>query len=259
MKTLILCGGQGTRIRGVADNIPKPMVEIGGRPLIWHIMKIYSHYGFNDFVLLLGYRGASIKEYFLNYRAVECDVSVALGSGNQEYLTTHDEDDWNVVLANTGLDAMTGARVQRGVKYTGNEPFLLTYGDGVADVDINALVDFHRSHGRLATVTGVRPPGRFGELSTDEHGKVTQFEEKPTTTGTINGGFFVIEPAFVERYLTNDETLSLERQPMSKAAKDGELVVFRHDGFWRPVDTYRDWIWLNEAWKNGNAKWKIWK
>ena len=261
LTTLILCGGQGTRIRGVADDMPKPMVDIGGRPLVWHVMKGYAQHGVTDFVLLLGYRGEAIKDYFLNYRARGADIAVTLdGPGRVEMLQApHDEDDWRVVLANTGVDAMTGARIVRGTRYVKGDTFFATYGDGVADVDLTALLDFHKAHGKLATVTGVRPPGRFGELAI-QGDRVASFNEKPQLTeGLINGGFFVFEREFVRRYLRDEEDLVLEREPLMQAARDGELWVYRHEGFWQPLDTFREWTLLNGLWKSGQAAWKTWK
>ena len=257
MEVLVLCGGQGTRIRGVADDLPKPMIEIGERPIVWHVMKTYARHGFEDFVLLLGYRGEAVKDYFVNYRTMNADVAVRLGSGGGvEHLGPGGEEKWHVVLAGTGRDAMTGARIFRGARYVKGKSFLATYGDGVADVDVAKLVAFHRSHGKLATVTAVRPPGRFGALEL-EGDRVRAFTEKPQTTeGFINGGFFVFEKAFVDRYLSDDESLVLEREPLSRAAADGELMVYRHEGFWQPMDTYRDWVALNELWKSGKAPWR---
>jgi glucose-1-phosphate cytidylyltransferase len=259
MQVLILCGGQGTRIRGVADDLPKPMIEIGGRPILWHIMKDYAAFGHKEFVLLLGYRGDVIKRFFLDYPAMTSDVAVTLGgSGKVEVLSQHADEDWRVVLAETGLGAMTGARIFRGAKYLQGDTFLATYGDGVSDIDVGRLLDFHRAHGRLATVTGVRPPGRFGELVT-KGDLVTEFAEKPQMgSGWINGGFFVFQRDFVERYLRDEDGLTLEREPLMKVAADGQLAMFRHDGFWQPMDTFREWTILNELWKGGRAPWRRW-
>ena len=257
---LILCGGQGTRIRGVADDVPKPMMEIGGLPILWHIMKGYAAHGFRDFVLLLGYRGEVIRRFFLNYRAMMCDVTLSLGgTGRIEYRSRHQEEDWRVTLVHTGAEAMTGARVWRGAQRIGPGTFLATYGDGVSDIDLRALLRFHRTHGKLATVTGVHPPGRFGELRT-RGGRVVEFREKPQLAeGAINGGFFVFERAFVEKYLADDDRLVLERDPLMRCAADGELMMFRHGGFWQPMDTYREWVILNDLWKSGKAPWKSWR
>lgn len=255
LPVLILCGGRGTRIRGVTDDTPKPMVDVGGRPLVWHIMKGYAMYGVTDFVLLLGYRGEVIRDYFLNYRTRVADVAVLL-DGGVEVLQSHEEK-WRVVLIDTGQEAMTGARIFRGAKYGGGT-FFATYGDGVANVDVGRLLDFHRCHGKLATVTGVRPPGRFGELSILGN-QVIGFDEKPQVTqGLINGGFFVFEREFVDRYLHSDDCLMLEREPLMQAARDGELCAYRHDGFWLPVDTFKEWSLLNELWQTGKAPWKTW-
>ena len=256
LPVLILCGGCGTRIRGVADDTPKPMVDVGGRPLIWHIMKGYAMHGVTDFVLLLGYRGEVIRDYFLNYRTRVADVAVRL-DGEVEVLQSHDESLWRVTLVDTGQDVMTGARIFRGAKYGGGT-FFATYGDGVANVDVGHLLDFHKRHGKLATVTGVRPPGRFGELVVSGD-QIVGFDEKPqVTNGLINGGFFVFEREFVNRYLHDDGGLMLERGPFMQAARDGVLCVYRHDGFWLPVDTYKEWALLNELWQSGKAPWKTW-
>jgi glucose-1-phosphate cytidylyltransferase len=235
------------------------MIDIGGRPIVWHIMKSYAAAGHREFVLLLGYRGDVLRRFFLDYRAMTSDVAVTLaGGGSVEYLAQHSAEDWRVVLAETGEAAMTGARLCRGAKYVQGDTFLATYGDGVSDVDLRKLVEFHKAHGKLATVTGVRPPSRFGELMTDGD-RVVDFREKPQIgEGRINGGFFVFERGFVERYLRDDEGLILERDPLMRAARDGELIVFRHDGFWQPMDTYREWVILNELWRAGRAPWKTW-
>ena len=237
MKVVILCGGQGTRLREQTEVMPKPMVEIGGRPMLWHIMKIYSHFGLTDFVLCLGYKGEVIKNYFANGR---------------------DENDWTVLLIETGQKAQTGARVFRVRDQVENNTFCLTYGDGLGSVDIRALLEFHKTHGKLATVTGVRPPSRFGELGLDGN-RVVSFNEKPQVTESfINGGFFVFEPEFIKRYLSDDDDLTLEREPLQRAAADGELMMFPHTGFWQPMDTFREWKMLEEIWDNGTAEWKMW-
>ena len=237
MKVVILCGGQGTRLREQTEVIPKPMVEVGGKPILWHIMKTYAHYGLNEFVLCLGYKGEVIKEYF---SAVD------------------GEPDWTVSLVETGETAQTGARVFRVREQLGDEPFCLTYGDGLGSIDIPGLLEFHKKHGRLATVTGVRPPGRFGELEL-EGDQVVAFAEKPQVTESfINGGFFVIEPEFIDRYLSDDDDLVLEREPLQRVSTDGELMMFAHTGFWLPMDTYREWKMLEEMWDNGTAEWNVW-
>ena len=237
MKVVILCGGQGTRLREKTGVMPKPMVDIGSRPILWHIMKIYAHYGLKDFVLCLGYKGEVIREYFSNF-----DV----------------EPDWTVSMVDTGDQAQTGARVFRVREHLGGEPFCLTYGDGLGSIDIGASLDFHKKHGKLATVTGVRPPARFGELELDGD-QVVAFAEKPQVHESfINGGFFVIEPEFIERYLSDDDELVLEREPLQQVAADGELMMFAHTDFWLPMDTYREWKMLEEMWDGGTAEWKVW-
>lgn len=260
MKTVVLCGGQGTRLREETEVRPKPMVEIGGRPILWHIMKLYAHYGLKEFVLCLGYKGFVIKDFFLNYEARMNDCTVSLGSKPAvSFHNGHGEEGWTVTLAETGESAMTGARVSRVRRYLNREPFCLTYGDGLGDIDIASLLRFHRSHGKIGTVTGVRPPGRFGELILDNQ-QVNIFAEKPQVTeGCINGGFFVFEPEFVERYLNDDENLVLEKEPLQRLAADGELMVWSHDEFWQPMDTYREWKILEDLWESGRAPWKVWK
>ena len=236
MKVVILCGGQGTRLREQTGVMPKPMVEIGGKPILWHIMKTYSHFGLNEFVLCLGYKGEVIRDYFSR-------------NGNNE---------WTVSLIETGEKAMTGARVFRVREQLGNQPFCLTYGDGLGSIDIRGLLEFHKKHGKLATVTGVRPPSRFGELRLDGD-QVVAFAEKPQVTESfINGGFFVMEPEFIQRYLSDDDDLTLEREPLQRAALDGELMMFAHTGFWQPMDTYREWKMLEEMWDKGTAEWQMW-
>jgi glucose-1-phosphate cytidylyltransferase len=260
MKVVILCGGQGTRLREETEIRPKPMVEIGGRPILWHIMKNFAHHGLTDFVLCLGYKGAVIKDYFLNYESRTNDMTVHLGRERAvQFHNEHDEDGWNVTLAETGENAMTGARLRRVARYLRREPFCLAYGDGLGDVDIDALLRFHRSHGKLATVTGVRPPGRFGHLGL-EGKKVTTFNEKPEfTDGFINGGFFVFEPGVLDGYLDDSENLSLEQEPLQHLAADGELVMWPHCGFWQPMDTFREWKMLEQLWNSGQAPWKVWQ
>lgn len=235
------------------------MVEIGGRPMLWHIMQIYSHFGLREFVLCLGYKGSIIKDYFRNYRLRNNDLEVRLGAESSvRTLGETNEQDWTISLIETGERAQTGARVFRVRKHLGNQTFCLTYGDGLGSVDIRALVEFHKRHGKIATVTGVRPPGRFGELELDGD-QVVAFAEKPQVTQSfINGGFFVMEPAFIERYLNDDEDLILERQPLQQVAADGELMMYPHTDFWQPMDTYREWKMLDEMWQNGSAEWKLW-
>ena len=259
MKTVILCGGKGTRLREETNIKPKPMVEIGSQPILWHIMKIYSAFGLKDFVLCLGYKGHIIKDYFTNFEFRTNDCTVNLGANSQISIHRNEEpENWSVTLAETGEHTQTGARIFRIKKYLNDETFCLTYGDGLGDVDITQLIKFHRSHGKIGTVTGVRPPGRFGELEITDH-QVTVFAEKPQVTqGLINGGFFVLEPEFIERYLGDDENLTLESSPLQKLAEDGELMVFSHEGFWQPMDTYREWKLLESLWETGNAPWKFW-
>jgi glucose-1-phosphate cytidylyltransferase len=259
MQVLILCGGQGTRIRGVTDDMAKPMIPIGERPILWHIMKGYASHAHREFVLLLGHHGDGIRRFFLDYRAMTSDTAVTLGAGGSvEVLAAHSGEDWRVVLAETGEAAMTGARVFRGARYLEGDTFMATYGDGVSDVDVAKLLAFHRAHGKVATVTAVRPPGRFGELVI-EGDRVANFREKPQIgEGWINGGFFVFERAFVDKYLHDDDKLVLEREPLMRAASDGQLMVYRHEGFWQPMDTYREWAILNDLWRSGRAPWKTW-
>jgi glucose-1-phosphate cytidylyltransferase len=259
MKIVILCGGQGTRIRDVAADLPKPMISIGRYPILWHIMKGYAQWGHKDFVLCLGYQGVVIKDFFINYQVRTSDVTITLGSQAQvQCLNRHGEEDWRVTLAETGLNAMTGARVWRIRRYVeSDEHFMLTYGDGVGNVDIQALLDFHKRHGKVLTLTGMRPPGRFGELELDGD-RVIGFNEKPqATAGMISGGFFVCSRRLFE-YMDDRESLMLETEPMQRLVREGELMVYRHDGFWHPMDTYRDYKLLNELWDSGNAPWKIW-
>jgi glucose-1-phosphate cytidylyltransferase len=257
VKVVILCGGQGTRMREETEFRPKPMVEVGGRPLVWHIMKGFAVHGYRDFVLCLGYRGSMIKQYFANYRVLNTDVTLDLGSGAVSYESDHAED-WRVTLVDTGDDAMTGARVKRVAGYlSGSDHFLCTYGDGLADVDVSALVRFHRRHGRLATVTGVQPPSRFGRLVTDGT-EVHRFSEKPADeSGLISGGFFVFDRRVLAR-LSDTSDCVLEREPLERLAADRELHVYRHDGFWQCADTVRDVDVLRALWEQNDAPWRTW-
>ncbi len=259
MKTVILCGGYGTRIREVTENIPKPMIPIGSNPIVWHIMKYYACYGHTDFILCLGYKSDIIKDYFINYEYRTSDLIVTLGQGIKKVSSDHDETGWNIVLAETGINAMTGARVKRIAKYIGDDAnFMLTYGDGVGNIDIDALVKFHHAHGKMVTLTGVRPPGRFGELDIDEQNTVMGFNEKPQASGgRINGGFFVCKREFLD-CLGDNEDLVLEQNPMREMVKKGELKVFEHDGFWQPMDTAREYSLLNDLYKNNKAPWVKW-
>ena len=256
MKVLLLAGGFGTRLSEETDIRPKPMAEIGGKPILWHIMKTYSHYGFNEFVILLGYKGYYIKEYFANYFLHQSDVTIELGTNKME-VHNNSSEPWKVTLLDTGLNTMTGGRIKRAKKFIGNEPFLLTYGDGVSDVNIQSLIAFHRNHGKAITMTTVQPEGRFGALQTDENNRVHSFMEKPKGDGSwINGGFFVCEPQ-VLNYLQDDTTV-FEQGPLERLAREGELYAFRHTGFWKCMDTLRDKTKLNELWDEGEANWKIW-
>jgi len=256
MKVLLLAGGFGTRLSEETDVRPKPMAEIGGKPILWHIMKIYSNYGFNDFVILLGYKGYYIKEYFANYFLHQSDVTIDL-SNNKMEVHSNTSEPWKVTLLETGLHTMTGGRILRAKKFVGESPFLLTYGDGVANVDIGELVRFHKHHGKAITMTAVQPEGRFGALETNANSQVLSFMEKPKGDGSwINGGFFVCEPKVFD-YIENDQTV-FERSPLEKLATDGELYIYKHESFWRCMDTLRDKIKLNELWESGEAKWKSW-
>ena len=255
---MILAGGMGTRLREETEYRPKPMVEIGGRPILWHIMKGYAAHGFDDFIICLGYKGERIKEYFLNYEAMNNDFTVQLGRPNPlEYYDAHAERGWRVTLADTGVQTMTGARIKRASRYLTADRFMVTYGDGVSNVDLKALLAFHQRAGTLATVTGVHPSSRFGELLVSGS-RVQQFSEKPQThEGMINGGFFVFERAVLD-YLTDDPGCVLEREPLERLAADGQLSVFQHQGFWQCMDTYRDYQHLNQLWESGAADWKQW-
>jgi glucose-1-phosphate cytidylyltransferase len=255
-KVVLLCGGQGTRMREETEYRPKPMVEVGGKPLLWHIMKIYAAHGIGDFVCCLGYRGSMIKQYFLDYHAMRSDVTVSLASGNVEY-ATRDVEDWTVSLVDTGEKSMTGARVKRVEQFIGDDDvFMVTYGDGVGNIDITALLDFHRSHGKLATVTGVHPPSRFGDLILEGE-EVRSFAEKPAGEGLISGGFFVFDRAVLDR-LSPDPSCVLEQDPLESLAQAGELAVYRHDGFWQCADTVREVELLRSMWDRGEAPWRIW-
>jgi glucose-1-phosphate cytidylyltransferase len=255
MKAVILAGGLGTRISEETSVRPKPMVEIGGRPVLWHILKIYSQHGVRDFIICLGYKGYLIKEYFANYFLHNCDVTFDLAENRLEVHQKNAEP-WRVTLVDTGEKTQTGGRLKRVAAYLGEGPFCFTYGDGLADIDVSALLEFHRSQKRLATVTAVQPPGRFGALDIQGHG-ITRFEEKPQGDGSwINGGFFVLEPAAID-YVQGDQTV-WEREPLESLARDGQLAAYRHTGFWQPMDTLRDKIRLEELWASGQAPWKQW-
>ena len=261
MKAVILCGGQGTRIRDANELLPKPMLPIGNRPIVWHIMKGYSVHGIDDFVLCLGYKGWLIKEFFLNYRAAMADVTVHIGQERpNDFRERRNEEKWNVTLVDTGEQTQTGGRVAAIREYVeGDGPFCLTYGDGVADLDVGKLIDFHRAHGKIATVTAVRPPSRFGEIRMEE-AVVREFNEKPqAVSGLINGGLFVLDGRRIWDYVGDDPDVLLEKEPMQRLSADGQLVGFTHTGFWQPMDTLREYNLLNELWATGNAPWKTWQ
>lgn len=254
---VLLCGGKGTRIKEMTGTIPKPLVEIGERPILWHIMKYYSSYGFKEFIACLGYKGHKIKEYFLNYELLQSDITIDLGRKNNTYIHDYQSDDWKITFAGTGEDSMTGARIKKIEKYVQGDTFMLTYGDGLSDVDIGKLIEFHKSHGKIGTITGVHPPSRFGELLADGD-KVENFNEKPqTVTGRINGGFFIFNKA-IFNYLTEDEDCVFERAPLENLAKDGQLMMYKHDGFWQCMDTLRDMEYLEKLWEEKNCPWNRW-
>ena len=260
MKTVILCGGRGTRIRDVADDIPKPMIHIGRLPIIWHLMKYYANHGHKDFVLCLGYKGQVIKDFFLNYEAHTRDCTVTLGATKSiEFHTDHEEADWRVTLADTGIETMTGGRIRKISTYIGDdECFMMTYGDGLSNIDLDALLKFHKSHGRILTVTGVRPPGRFGELVANDDGIITEFNEKPQATGgRISGGFFVCNRALFD-YLDDKDDLVFEQGPMRALVRDQQLAVYKHNDYWQCMDTYRDWKLLTTLYASGKAPWVNW-
>lgn len=257
MKVVVLCGGLGTRLREETEYRPKPMVEIGGRPILWHIMKMYAHQGFREFVLCLGYRGNMIKEYFLNYEAMNNDFTICLGQQSHlHYHGNHNEQGFQVTLADTGQTTMTGGRVKRIRKYVGDETFMLTYGDGVSNIDLRKLMEFHRSHGKVATVTAVTPTSRFGILEMNGDGEVKKFLEKPKSSSSVSAGFFVFEPEIFD--LLGGDDCILEREPLERLASMGELQAFRHDGFFYSMDTYREYQYLNDLWAQGQAPWKLW-
>ena len=258
MKVLLLAGGFGTRLSEETDARPKPMVEIGGKPILWHIMKIYSHYGFNDFVILLGYKGYYIKEFFANYFLHRSDITIDIASGKIEILNNTSEP-WRVTLLDTGLNSMTGARIKKAKKIVGDNAFMLTYGDGVANIKIDDLLKFHSSHKKIVTMTSAQPDGRFGALEISDQDQVLQFKEKPKGDGSwINAGFFVCEPEVFD-YIDDDESTVFEQEPLMRLAQDGEIFTYKHHGFWMPMDTLRDKNKLNEMWQENKAEWKIWE
>lgn len=257
MKTLILAGGYGSRLGNITENIPKPMVTIGGKPILWHIMKIYSHFGFNEFVILLGYQGVKIKEYFFHYHIMNNDFTINLADNSLSYGDKNNVENWRVTLVDTGIDTLKGGRIKRAEPYLEGDIDMLTYGDGVADINIKELLEFHKSHGKLLTLTGVRPPSRFGELVIKDR-RVLSFEEKPQiSSGLINGGFMVFNNQLLS-YLTPDKSCDFEFGVLEDLAKQGEIMVYNHHGFWECVDTERDLNHLNKLWNENKASWKLW-
>lgn len=259
MKVLILAGGLGTRLSEETKIIPKPMVEIGSRPILWHIMKIYSHWGFNDFIILTGYQSHIIKDYFINYYNRYSDITVDLANDTVEVHKTRTEP-WKVTMLYTGQSAMTGARIKKAQKYVGNEPFLLTYGDGVSDVNIKEVIESHKKSGKLITMTAVQPTGKFGAIAIDKDNSITSFKEKPKGDDSwINGGYFVCENEVFNYIKENDDSVVFEKEPLENLAHDGKLNAYKHKGFWRPMDMLKDKNDLNEMWHNGRAPWKVWE
>lgn len=259
MKVVLLAGGLGTRLREETEFRPKPMVEVGGKPILWHLMKFFSTYGLTDFVICAGYKGEQIKEYFLNYAAHNNDFTVNLGTpGAITFHDAHLESDWTVTVADTGQTTLTAGRVERIERYVRGERFLVTYGDGLADIDVAALLDFHERHGRTATLTTVRPTSRFGLVDADDDGLVTRFREKPQSDGWVNVGFFVFEPAVFD-HLRDSDRMMLEHEPLEGIAAQRQLATYRHDGFWQPMDTSREHMLLNEMWNSGDAPWAVWR
>ncbi len=257
MKAVILAGGLGTRLSEATNLIPKPMVEIGGKPILWHIMKTYSFYGINDFIICCGYKGYVIKEYFANYFSHNSDLTIDIANNHIEVLDNHCEP-WKVTLIDTGLKTMTGGRIKRIQKYIKGEQFLLTYGDGVGDINIQNIINYHNKSGKIITLTAYKPDGKFGALEINEDGSVKSFSEKPAGDGTwINAGYFVCEPALFN-YLSGEDDEIFERKPLEKIALDGQMDAYFHNGFWKPMDTMRDNTELNELWNKGQAPWKIW-
>jgi len=257
MKVVLLAGGFGTRLSEETGIRPKPMVEVGGKPILWHIMKMYSTYGFNDFVILLGYKGYYIKEYFANYFLHQSDISINLQDNSMEVLNSSSEP-WKVTLLDTGINSMTGGRIKRAQSFIGDEPFMLTYGDGVSDINISDLVAFHQGHGKAMTMSSAQPEGRFGALDISEVNQVEAFKEKPKGDGNwINAGFFVCEPKVFD-YITDGDATVFEQEPLQKLAKEGEIFTFKHQGFWKPRDSLKDKNDLNQLWNEGKAPWKVW-
>ena len=258
MKTVILCGGRGMRLNEETEFHPKPLTHIGRWPILWHIMKIYDHYGFRDFILCLGYRGQMIKDYFLNYEVMSNDCTVRLGHKHPvSYNNTHNEQDFSITLADTGLNTMTGGRIKQVEKYVDDDTFMVTYGDGLIDIDLQALVEYHNQHGRLATLTAVHPVSRFGSLVLDNNSKIRSFAEKPRMKEWISAGFFIFNRRIFD-YLQGDDCV-MEREPLERLAQEGELMAYKHNGFFYAMDTYRDYKFLNELWDKGQTPWKKWK
>lgn len=260
MKVIVLCGGQGTRLREETEYRPKPLVDVGGKPILWHIMKLYAHHGLLDFILCLGYRGQMIKEYFLNYEAMNNDFTICLGQANRiDYHGAHGEQDFRVTLAETGADSMTGSRVKQVERYLGNDDtVLVTYGDGLSDVNLGELLAFHKAHGRLATVTTVKPTSRFGILDLAPDGLVRSFAEKPRVEGWASAGYFVFNRRVFDHLSTSPDCV-LERAPLERLAAEGQLAAYRHEGFFFAMDTYREYLHLNELWNSGKAPWAVWR
>jgi len=258
MQAVILAGGFGTRLGNRTDVIPKPMIKIGSKPILWHIMKVYSHYGINEFIICLGYKGELIKEYFLHYDARNNDFTIDIETSKIDFHSEHDEKNWKVTLVDTGMETLKGGRLKRIEEYLDDDINLLTYGDGIADIDINELIKFHKNNNKIVTITGVHPPSRFGEM-TEENGIVKFFAEKPQTSqGLINGGFMVFDKALLD-YLTPDEDCDLEIGPLQKLSNEGKVIVFKHEGNWECMDHERDVVYLNKLWRENKAFWKIWK
>jgi glucose-1-phosphate cytidylyltransferase len=257
MKVVILAGGYGTRIGEESAFKPKPMIEIGEKPILWHIMKFYSHFGFNDFVVCLGYKGYQIKEYFANYFLHESNVTFDFTNGKEEIVHDHQAEPWRVTLVDTGGETMTGGRLKRIKSYLVDEPFMLTYGDGLANINLKELIKFHQSQGKLATVSAAQPLGRFGAMVISADGEVKKFQEKPSGDNAwINAGFFVLQPEVLD-YISGDQIL-WEKEPMERLAKDGQLAAYKHQGFWQPMDTLRERNLLESLWQSGQAPWKVW-
>ena len=259
MKAVLLAGGLGTRMREETEFRPKPMVEIGGKPILWHLMKIYAAQGVTEFVICAGYKGEQIKSYFLNYAALNADFTITLG--DRSSLQIHDahlESDWVVTVADTGNDTLTAGRVERIERYIGGERFMVTYGDGLADINLADLLAFHEAHGKIATISTVRPISRFGLVNVDDDGLVSQFREKPQMDDWVSAGFFVFEPEFFDR-IRNSDDMMLEHEPLNRLAAEGQLGAYRHEGFWQPMDTSREAKLLGDLWASGGAPWKVWK